>query len=255
MRRGMFPVLFFVSLALSLAAYEVKADCLADACYKHSINKAFPEARADMQSGKLANPKKLAANIGKKSRSSYGFASGISKEKGSFILGVLLTDLNVLIAANEMESAAVVTGALAEDFKNLQAPPSLIESAAKVNEAVAIGAGKKEMDMIMPVVEPFIFDYVSREGKDIYMKLGFWVETARLFLDQGDTETAIAFLKSQMGAFGALYFNEALKRDDLPKGVKNSLNVLTEISVKEKIGSRESAAALTAVNTIYQLMI
>ena len=154
-----------------------------------------------------------------------------------------------------MNGAKTITGALADSFKNLQAPATLITSTAKVNEAVLAGANGKVLDMIMPVIEPFIYDYVGKEGREIYMRFGFWVETARLFLLQRDKDVAADFLKSQMGALGAVYFTEALKNDDLPKGVKTSLKKIADLSFKENVGAGDVSAALMAVTTIYELMI
>lgn len=248
-------ILFGMIIALLFPVYNAKASCLSEACYKRSINNLFPEARTDIKSGKLAKPKTLASVAVKKSGTSYGFASGVSKEKGSFILGLLLMDLSVYTAAEDMDGAKAITAALVQGFKNLQAPATLISSTAKVDEAVVAGANGKVMDLIMPVIEPFIYDYVGREGKEMYMRFGFWVETARLFLLQRDKDVAVDFLKSQMGALGAVYFNEALKNDDLPKGVKNSLKTIAGLSFKENMGAGDVSAALMAITTIYELMI
>jgi hypothetical protein len=248
MLAGLIISMFFFS-------YDAGAACLSEACYKRSIDNLFPAARTDIKSGKPAKPKTLASAVVKKSRTSYGFASGVSKEKGSFILGLLLMDLSVYTAAEDMDSTKTITGALVEGFKGLQAPSTLISSTAKVDEAVIAGANGKVMDMIIPVIEPFIYDYIGREGKEMYMRFGFWVETARLFLLQKDKDVAIDFLKSQMGALGAVYFNEALKNDDLPKGVKNSLKKIADLSFKENMGAGDVSAALMAITTIYELMI
>lgn len=248
-------ILSGIIISMLFFSYDAGAACLSEACYKQSIGNLFPEARTDIKSGKLAKPKTLASAVGSKSRSSYGFASGVSKEKGSFILGLLLMDLSVYTAAEDMNGAKTITGALVDSFKNLQAPATLVSSTAKVDAAVTAGANGKVMDLIMPVVEPFIYDYVSKEGREIYMRFGFWVETARLFLLQRDKDVAVDFLKSQMGALGAVYFNEALKNDDLPAGVKKSLKTIANLSFKENMGAGDVSAALMAVTTIYELMI
>lgn len=247
-------IIFLVAMSLFLYGYNVHAACLSEACYNRPLQKVFPEARADMKSGKLANPKALASNLAGQSRPAYGFAAGISKEKGSFVLGVLLTDLSVTIAANHTEGIKTTTGALAEGFKYLQAPEPLIEATAKMQAAAVSGAGKKEMEMILSVVEPFIFDYVKKEGKDIYMQFGFWVENARLFLLQDNVDLAVGFLKSPMGASGASYFAEALKKDDLPQGIMSALDALSKLSAKGDIGSRDISSATRAIKTIGELM-
>jgi hypothetical protein len=247
-------ILLLAATFLFLYSGYINAACISEGCYKGSLKIAFTDIKADMKSGKFGNTNALASTLVSQSRPAYGFASGISKDKGSFILGALFTDLSVSVEADYMEGIKTTTNALVNSFKCLQAPAALVESTTKVQEAVLSGAGKKEMEMILPVVEPFIYDYIRNEGKDVYMKFGFWVENARLALLQGDTDIVVNFLKSGW-ASGALYFAEALKKDDLPQGVMSALEIISTLSAKEDIGSRDVSSATRAVKTIFELMV
>lgn len=213
----------------------------------------MPSSRA-MVTGlsKSVDPKELASLVKDTSTSSYGFTTGISKEKGSYKLGVLMADLEATIKAGDKEKVSKAVRSLTDGLSALGAPLPL--EIAVINMGVAVNAGVdlQAIDKAsIPVVKPFIEDFIKQEGEMAYLRLGEWVEATRLATSQGNTEVAIEFLKDVNLADG---FLAELQNKGLPHGVISSLNDLSEMGKKKDIGEKDVKAALKAVNNISEIM-
>jgi len=185
----------------------------------------------------------------------YGFTSSVSEEKGSFKLGVLLADLKVSLNAGDRDRVTKAVRSLSAELVQLGASVPMVTSVVNLSTAVKAGM---DLDSIrkasLPVLEPFIEDFIEKQGKMIYLRIGEWTESTRLAAlagEQGKTKAISDFVKE---INPAEYFISELKDKGTPPGAINSLKVLAEMKSKEKIGQREIKSALKAVNTIIQIM-
>ena len=199
--------------------------------------------------------KVLAAQIKDTSSVAYGFTTGISEEKGSFKLGVLMADLEATIRAGDTEKVSKAVRALTDGLSKLGAPLPLITSVINMSAAINSGVDLEAINKAsLPVIRPFIEDFISKEGKMTYLRLGEWVEATRLAAlagEQGRMEMAANFIKEVNLAD---YFLAELKDKGLPKGVMDSLKGIAELGKGKEIGEKEVRATLKAVNTIFEVM-
>ena len=212
---------------------------------------------AGMMVGELSksySPKEMAAQVKEQpTAKGYAFTTGISEEKGSFRLGVLLADLRVSLGAGDRDKVTKSITSLTSGLAQLGAPAPLVASVVKMSRAVKSGV---DLDAItkasLPVLEPFIEDFIEKEGKTTYLRLGEWVESTRLAAlagSEGKSDKAAEFIKE---INPASFFMSELK-EKAPSGVIKSLKVIADMSgadVKEK----DVKSALKAVNDIIQLM-
>lgn len=212
---------------------------------------------AGMMVGELSksySPKDMAAQVKEQpAAKGYAFTTGISEEKGSFKLGVLMADLRVSLAAGDRDKVTRSISSLTAGLAQLGAPAPLVASVVRMSIAVKSGV---ELDAVtkasLPVLEPFIDDFIEKEGKMTYLRLGEWAESTRLAAlagSQGKSDKAAEFIKK---VNPASFFMSELK-EKAPSGVINSLKVIADMSgadVKEK----DVKSALKAVNDIIQLM-
>jgi hypothetical protein len=204
---------------------------------------------------KSIDVKVLAAQIKDTSSTAYGFTTGISEEKGSFKLGILMADLEATIRANDREKVSKAMRALADGLSQLGAPIPLITSVINMGAAINSGVDLQAINRAsIPVIRPFIEDFISKEGKMTYLRLGEWVEAMRLAAlagEQGKMEMAAAFIKEVNLAD---YFMTELKDKGLPQGVMDSLKTIVGFEKEKEIGPKEVRATLKAVNTIFEIM-
>jgi len=199
--------------------------------------------------------KVLAAQIKDTSSIAYGFTTGISEEKGSFKLGVLMADLEATIRAGDREKVSKAVKALADGLSQLGAPLPLI--AAVINMGAAINSGVDLMAInraSIPLIRPLIEDFIQKEGKMTYLRLGEWVESTKLAAlagEQGKMDMASAFIKEVNFAD---YFLTELKDKGLAQGVIDSLKTIAELEKEKEIGPKEVRTTLKAVNTIFEIM-
>ena len=204
---------------------------------------------------KSIDVKVLAAQIKDTSSTAYGFTTGISEEKGSFKLGVLMADLEVTARAGDREKVSKAVRALADGLSQLGAPIPLITSVINMGAAINSGVDLQAINRAsIPVIRPFIEDFISKEGKMTYLRLGEWVESTKLAAlagEQGKMEMAAAFIKEVNLAD---YFMTELKDKGLPQGVMDSLKTIAGFEKEKEIGPKEVGATLKAVNTIFEIM-
>jgi hypothetical protein len=204
---------------------------------------------------KSVDAKLLAAQIKDTSSTAYGFTTGISREKGSFRLGVLMADIEATIRAGDREKVSKAVSALTDGLSKLSAPlpliTGIINMGAAINSNVDLEAINKAS---LPVIRPFIEDFISKEGKMTYFRLGEWVEATRLASlagEQGKMDMAANFIKEVNMAD---YFLMELKEKGLPKGVLDSLKTIEEIGKQKEISQNEVRSTLKAVSTIFEIM-
>ena len=185
----------------------------------------------------------------------YAFATGVSEDKGSFKLGVLMADLKIAFNAGDKEKITTAVRSLATGLVQLGASTALIKSVANLGTAVKAGIDPDAVKKAsLPVLEPFIEDFIEKQGKTLYLRIGEWTEAARLAAlagEQGKTEAIAGFIKKINPAD---YFMTALKDKGAPAGAIASLKILAEMKSAEKIGVKEIKTALKAVDNIIKLM-
>jgi len=204
---------------------------------------------------KSIDVKVLAAQIKDTSSVAYGFTTGISQEKGSFKLGILMADLEATIRANDREKVSKAMRALVDGLSKLGAPLPLITSVINMSAAINSGVDLQAINKAsLPVIRPFIEDFISKEGKMTYLRLGEWVEATRIAAlagEQGKLQMAADFIKEVNMAD---YFLAELKDKGLPKGVIDSLKGIAELGKVKEIGEKEVRATRKAVDTIFEIM-
>ncbi len=204
---------------------------------------------------KSVDAKFLSAQIKDTSSTAYSFTTGISEEKGSFKLGVLMADIETTIRAGDKEKVSKAVRALTDGLAQLGAPLPLITSVINMGAAINSGVDLEAINKAsIPIIRPFIEDFIRKEGKMTYLRLGEWVEATRLAAlagEQGNMEMAANFIKEVNLAD---YFLTELTAKDLPKGVSDSLKTMAELGKSKEIGPNEVRTALKAVNTIFEVM-
>lgn len=197
----------------------------------------------------------LSAQIKDTSSIAYGFTTGISEEKGSFKLGVLMADIEITIRAGDKEKVSKAVRALTDGLAQLGAPLPLITSVINMGAAINSGVDLQAINKAsIPVIRPFIEDFIRKEGKMAYLRFGEWVEATRLVAlagEQGKMEMAANFIKEVNLAD---YFLTEFKDKGLPKGVMDSLKGIAELGKAKEIGEKEVRATRKAVDTIFEIM-
>ena len=204
---------------------------------------------------KSIDVKVLAAQIKDTSSTAYGFTTGISEEKGSFKLGVLMADLEATIRAGDREKVSKAIRALTDGLSKLGAPFPLITAVINMGAAINSGVDLKAINKAsIPVIRPFIEDFISKEGKMTYFRFGEWVEATRLAAlagEQGKMQQAANFIAEVNMAD---YFLNEFKDKGLPRGVMDSLKGIAELGKGREIGEKEVRATRKAVDTIFEIM-
>lgn len=204
---------------------------------------------------KSVDVKFLAAQIKDTSSTVYGFTTGISEEKGSFKLGVLMADLETTIRANDKEKVMKAVRALEDGLSRLGALLPLITSIINMSAAINSGVDLQAINKAsLPVIRPFIEDFIHKEGKMAFFRLGEWVEATKIVVlagKQGNIKIAADFLKEVNMAD---YFLTELKDKGLPQGVVDSLKMIAGLEKEKETGQKELRLALKAVNTIVEVM-
>jgi hypothetical protein len=245
----------FIVVALFFSSYIVAQEKTPPA--KADFVRVLPPSARMMIGGlsKSIDVKVLAAQIKDTSSTAYGFTTGISEEKGSFKLGVLMADLEATIRAGDREKGSKAMRALADGLSKLGASLPLITSVINMSAAISSGVDLEAINKAsLPVIRPFIEDFISKEGKMTYLRLGEWVEATRIAAlagEQGNMEMAANFIK-QVNI--ADYFLMELKEKGLPQGVIDSLKTMAELGKNKEIGQKEVRTTLKAVSTIFEVM-
>lgn len=182
----------------------------------------------------------------------YGFAAaGISKEKGSFCLGILLTDLKVALDANDNPRAAVAIDALVAGLAELKAPAPLVKAAVSMGAALNAGLGTATVRRAsMPVIEPFIEAFVEQEGLLSFLRLGEWAEATRLALaSAGDGKHgAVASLLGIQNP--SAYFLAAAEKMGMPAGGVAALQTLQSMAGEQELSDSDLHGARIAIEQL-----
>ena len=185
----------------------------------------------------------------------YAFTSGVSEEKGSFNLGVLLADLKVSLNAGDRDKVSTAVRSLVLELVQLRASTPLVTSVVNMSAAVKAGTDTDAIRKAsLPVLEPFIEDFIEKQGKMLYLRIGEWSESARLAAlagEEGKTQAISDFIKE---INPAEYFLSELQSKGAPAGAVDSLKTLAQMRSKEQIDQRDIKTALNAVNTLIQIM-
>jgi len=205
---------------------------------------------------KSADARFLASKItDTRSAKDYAFSTGVSEEQGSFRLGVLLADLKVALKAGDAEKATGVSQAFSAELAQLGAPASLLKAVIAMNDGIRNGISLEAIwRASMPVLEPFVEEFIEKEGKIVYLRLGEWTEATRLAAmaaEEGKAEIISGLLKN---ANPAGYFLDELKSAKIARGAVDALKTLSELRARETIGSREVKQAIEATTTLLKVM-
>jgi hypothetical protein len=200
--------------------------------------------------------KTVAGFIGQTTASSYGFTAGISKDKGSFQLGVLLADLEASVRAGDEEKVLSACDALAQGLVYLGAGEEMVAAVLNLHAAIY---NKVDLAAInrasLPVIRPFIEAFVTQEGNPLYLRFGEWVESMRFIANLG-----AAGKGEKIGEFAktvklADYFAAQLKETQAPAGVLTGLQELQTLLDKPEPSVRDYASAVRTLDNLKALVV
>jgi hypothetical protein len=208
---------------------------------------------------KAVGAKQLAARVDVSSAAAYGFADGISEEKGSFKLGALMTDVEAAVKGGDRAKAGQAFEAMIDGLTELGAPMPLLTAMLNAEAAVASRTDLQTVNAaVLPVIRPFIEDFVVREGQITFFRLGEWVESSRLILAASDQKYAAAFLADYITPE---YFREALQGKEVSPAVLQKLEEVASFgkivpgAKRKAIGEREVRSAQKALDEIWGQML
>jgi hypothetical protein len=205
---------------------------------------------------KTVDSKLLASKITDTSSTAYGFTTGVSKEKGSYQLGVLMADLETSIRAGDKDKSIKACDSLIKGLGKLGASMPLITAVINLNAAVNSGVDLGAINKgALPVVKPFIEDLIHSQGNMAYLRFGEWVESTKLALQVGqekDMKLASEFVKE---VNMSEYFLTVFKGKDLPKGIFKSLEKMEALGDKQQeLTQDDIKSALDEINNIAVIM-
>ncbi|MBF0496954.1 MAG: hypothetical protein HQK58_10345 [Deltaproteobacteria bacterium] len=201
--------------------------------------------------------KQLAANTGGTGATAlYGFSTGVSKEKGSFKLGVLLADVTITLKANDKEKSKAALKALIDGLGKLRAPAEMIESFSNLNGAMAQATDVKVLaDAVVPIMRPFINKFVTEQGMLEYLTLGEHCEGIKLVASRADANNIKELQAALVQPEAAQNFVDMLsKKPGTPEGVTKALNELAALKAAEVTDLRSVAKIKGCVDNILQFM-
>jgi hypothetical protein len=249
-------VLFAIAMAFSFALTGFTEEKTPPG--KADVTIVIPPTARMMIGGlsKTVDSKLLAAKITDTSATAYGFTTAISKEKGSYQLGVLMADLETSVRAGDKDKTIKACASLIDGLSKLGANLPLITAVINFNSAV-----KSDVDLsvvnkaVLPVLKPFIEDFVNSQGNMAYLRFGEWVESTKLALQVGqekDMKLASEFVKEiNMSE----YFLKEFDGKDLPKGIFKSLQQVATLGKKQQeLTQDDIKSALEAINNIAVIM-
>jgi hypothetical protein len=186
--------------------------------------------------------------------SSYGFASGISPERGSFRLGVLLADFQVAAQAGDKIRTIEAAKALSMGLAALDAPPALLQSAMNLTAALQRNVSLEAIaELARPLLLPHIKAFVQSEGQLTYLYLGEWTETVYLAASVGAQEGSAAKVPVDLAGGAATFAKQLGKVEGTPPGAVKALEEIGVAAVKDP-GTREMQALQRATETLKGLM-
>ncbi|CAK0781086.1 exported hypothetical protein [Gammaproteobacteria bacterium] len=173
----------------------------------------------------------------------YGFSAGVSHEKGSFRLGVLLADLQVAANGGNKERTLATAKTLLEGLVALEAPNALVTSVAQLFTAIQHGADPKAVaQLARPMIYPFVKEFIEKEGHLQSFFMGEWAETVYL---------AASVIRDgkpgnmEIGLRGATFIREL--QPGTPTGVIDALKAVAEASKAEKPDARTADSVISAI--------
>ena len=179
------------------------------------------------------------AQVNLKQDATYGFSASISKEKGSFRLGVLLADLQVALQAGNREVGQQASAALLQGLEALGAPAPLVDAAGNLSVALSGAVDAKTAEkLVRALLEPQLLAFVEAQGNANYYDLGQWVEAmylsvaAKVADEKADVATGLL-------AKANFFAKRFAGKTELPPGAHKALGELSELSAKPDLGQRE----------------
>jgi hypothetical protein len=200
---------------------------------------------------KQTDPVRISALIKDQGPAAYAFSAGVSREKGSVMLGVLLADLEIYVRAQDQEKVLAAATALIEGLVELGVDQALFTAVMNLRAAIHNKVPLTAINQAtMPVLRPFIEAFVEEGGLLLYMRLGEWIESMYLVASIGDS--AINLMK--MGIL-ADFFAKELTGEDVPQGIKEKLKILSSLAQKSSLTVRDYRTAREAALSIKTLFM
>jgi len=197
---------------------------------------------------------KAVAHVDLKQDAAYGFSAGISKEKGSFRLGVLTADLQAALQAGNREVSQQASAALLHGLETLNAPAPLLDAAG--NLAMLLGS---EIDLhateklMSALLYPQLMAFIEAQGNASHYSLGQWAEMLSLSiavkLSDEKADVAVGLV-----ARASSFTKQLVGKAELPAGVYKALGELSDLSATANLGPRELQQMQTATTTLKNLL-
>ena len=228
------------------------------------IAKDMPFAQEDIANAKVINTgidyalnklgSKAVAHVDLKQDATYGFSANISKEKGSFRLGVLTADLQAALQAGNREVSQQASAALLHGLETLNAPAPLVNAAGNLSVALLGNIDMKATEkLISALLYPQLMAFIEAQGNTNHFYLGQWAETLNLSVavktadEKADVATGLIAMASS--------FTKSLTgKAELPAGVFNALGELSALAAKPSLGPRELLMIQSATATLKSLL-
>lgn len=191
----------------------------------------------DYALGKLGA--KGVAHVDLKQDAIYGFSANVSKEKGSFRLGVLAADLQVALQAGNREVGQQASAALLQGLEALSAPAPLVDAAGNLSVALSGTIDAKTAEKLIPaLLEPQLQAFVEAQGNANLYYLGQWVEAMHLSVAAKVADEKVGAATGLL-AQATFFAKRFAGKTELPPGAHKALGELSELSTKPDLGQRE----------------
>lgn len=162
---------------------------------------------------------------------SYGFAGALPVKKVSFRVGASMTSLNAALLSGDGERAKEFIKRIISLIEGVEGSGRAVEQVQNMVNDIDHGNFPKSL----PKDPPSLEEVFEKKQALVYLKLGEWVEGAKLAASAGKTNL--------ISPETARYFIDHLQGDDVPPGVTHSLLKIEKI-VREGKGGEEIGGPL-----------
>lgn len=228
------------------------------------VVKDMPFTPEDIASAKVINTgiddaldklgTKAVAHVDLKPDATYGFSAGISKEKGSFRLGVLTADLQAALQAGNREVSQQASAALLYGLETLNAPAPLMNAVGNLSMILFGNIDMKATEkLISALLYPQLMAFVDTQGNTNHFYLGQLAETLNLSVavKTADEKVDIA---TGLIAMANSFTRSLTGKAELPAGVYKALGELADLAAKPSFGPRELLLIQSATMTLKSLL-
>ena len=191
---------------------------------------------------KNTDPKSLSNSIRDERLVSFGFGAGVPLEKISFRIGVCLTDLDILLMAEDKPKSLQVIKGMISTLQPVEGSAEVMSFYKDISGKIEGNVSLKEFFGKSEKIEQFFKD----KEVLLYLKFGEWTEGGRI--------GALTKNRELFDIRAADYFIEKLEGRGLPQGVSKALEEIKGVLVKNEFQDRDFKRLETAFKDIFEMM-